>query len=306
MRAVAGAPVAGAPVTGSSGAGRWIWALSGLVTAVVIAIPIARAITTAGDPAPEMVYAQPAPASVRTIVVTQPVTSVTILSYGAPVQVATGSVSHVQVTETAGAMSVKGQGASPVPVTQTWSGGHLLLADPACSPAGVGDCAVTFALTVPPGVAVTAVTDGGPITVSGVAGANLDSGGGLVRATKIDGPLTVRTEGGALLIDGLTGALNVDTGNAPLIAQGVDAATATVSTDGGNARITFTAPPDSATVSTDGGTAFLTVPGGPYALTADSDGGPETVRIATNPAATRSLTVTTAGAPLRIAPASKG
>jgi hypothetical protein len=213
-------------------------------------------------------------------------------------------VSQVEVTEAAAA-PVKGQGPWPVPVTQTWSGGHLLLADPSCGPAGMG-CAVAFALTVPPGVAVTAVSDGGPITVSGVAGANLDSGGGLVSAAKIDGPLTVRTEGGPLLLDGLTGALNVDTGNAPLLAQGVDAATVTVSTDGGNARIGFTAAPDSVTVSTDGGSAFLTVPGGPYALTADSDGGPEMVRIATNPAATRSLTVTTAGAPLRIEPASNG
>jgi hypothetical protein len=307
MRAVAGGPVVGGSAAGrGAGRGRWIWTLSGLVTAAVIAVPIARAITTAGDPAPDVAYAQPVPTSVRTITVTQPVTSVTILSYGAPVQVTTGSVSHVEVTETVGALSIKGQGAWPVPVTQTWSGGHLLLADSGCSPAGMGDCAVTFALTVPPGVAVTAVTDGGPIAVSGVAGANLDSGGGLVSAAKINGPLTVRTEGGALLVAGLVGALNVDTGNAPFIAQGVDASTATVSTDGGNARIAFTAPPDSVTVSTDGGTAFLTVPGGPYALTADSDGGPEMVRIPTNPAASRSLTVSTAGAPLRIVPASKG
>ncbi len=311
MRAVAGSPAVGGTAAGGStaggtatGRGRWIWTLIGLATVVVLAVPIIRAITTAGDPPPDVAYAQPVPTSTRTIVVTQPVTSVTVLSYGSPVQVTTGSVSHVEVTETAAA-PVKGQGPWPVPVTQTWSGGHLLLADPSCGPAGMG-CAVAFALTVPPGVAVTAVSDGGPITVSGVAGANLDSGGGLVSAAKIDGPLTVRTEGGPLLLDGLTGALNVDTGNAPLIAQGVDAATATVSTDGGNARIGFTAAPDSVTVSTDGGSAFLTVPGGPYALTADSDGGPEMVRIATNPAATRSLTVTTAGAPLRIEPAPGG
>ncbi len=300
MRAVAAGPEAGR----GAGHGRWIWVLSGLVTTAVIAVPIARAITTAGDPLPDVVYAQPAPASVRTVVVTQPVTSVTVLSYGSPVQVTTGSVSHVEVTESAS--FAKGPSAAPAPVTQTWSGGHLLLADPACSPAGTGGCAVTFALTVPPGVAVTAVTDGGPIAVSGVAGANLDSGGGMVSAAEIDGPLTVRTEGGALLVDGLVGALNVDTGDAPLTARGIDAATATVSTDGGGARIAFTAPPDSVTVSTDGGAAFLTVPGGPYALTADSDGGPETVRIPADPAASRSLTVSTAGAPLRIVPASNG
>ncbi|MGH3190817.1 MAG: hypothetical protein ACRDPY_17620 [Streptosporangiaceae bacterium] len=295
--------VAGSTAGRGAGRGRWVWALSGVATAALLAVPITHAITTAGDPPADVAYAQPAPVSTRTITVKQPVTSVTILSYGSPVQVTTGSVSHVEVTESFG--FVNGPEPWPVSVTQTVSGGHLLLSDPQCAPAGPG-CAVTFALTVPPGVAVTAVSDGGPISVSGVAGANLDSGGGTVSAAKIDGPLTVRTEGGPLLVDGLTGALNVDTGNAPFIAQGVDASIATVSTDGGNARIAFTAPPDSVTVATDGGTAFLTIPGGPYALTADSDGGPETVRIPTNPAASRSLTVSTAGSPLWIAPASKG
>jgi len=168
MRAVAGGPAGGSTASGTAMArGRWIWTLIGLATVVALAVPIIRAITTAGDPQPDVAYAQPVPTATRTIVVTQPVTSVTVLSYGSPVQVITGSVSQVEVTETAAA-PIKGQGPWPVPVTQTWSGGHLLLADPSCGPAGMG-CAVAFALTVPPGVAVTVVSDGGPITVSGVA-----------------------------------------------------------------------------------------------------------------------------------------
>ena len=71
------------------------------------------------------------------------------------------------------------------------------------------------------------------MTVSGTAGANLDSGGGPVSATRIGGPLTVSTEGGPLLLDGLTGPLYADTGGGPLIARDVAAATATVITGGG-------------------------------------------------------------------------
>jgi hypothetical protein len=297
MRAVAG----GAAPAPAPGRGRWVWGLSGLVTVALLAVPCVHLITTAGDPGDaESIMANVPSSSARTVIVTQPVTSVTVQSYGSPVQVTTGPVRHIEVTE----MSSYGKGASAgsATVTQSVSGSHLFLADPACSPTGY-DCAVSFALTVPPGVTVTAMTDGGPLTVSGVAGANLDSGGGLVRATGIQGPLTVRTEGAPLLIDGLVGALNVDTGNAPLIAEGVDATTVTVSTDGGGARIAFAAAPDSVTVSTDGGAAFLTMPGGPYALAADSDGGPESVGIATDPTAGRSLTVSTGGAPLRIEPA---
>jgi hypothetical protein len=54
-------------------------------------------------------------------------------------------------------------------------------------------------------------------------------------------------------------------------------------------------------VDTGGGAADLSVPGGPYALTADDGGGgPELISIATNPAATRSIIVSTNGGPLRI------
>ena len=80
-------------------------------------------------------------------------------------------------------------------VTQSVSGGRLSLSDPACTHA---DCNVDFDVTVPADVTVTASTGGGPMAVSGIAGANLASGGGPVRATLIGGPLTVNTGGGPL------------------------------------------------------------------------------------------------------------
>lgn len=280
MRAVAG---------GTARPGRWVWAVSGLVTAAALAVPGARLITSAGDTR----QVQPQETVTRTVTVPQPVTNLTVQSYGAPVQVTTGSIRRVQVTETLYGGPADG---SPA-VMQSVSGGHLMLADPACS---VSDCGVSFALTVPPGVTVTVVTDGGPLTVAGTAGANLDSAGGPVHATRIGGPLTVSTGGGLLLLNGLVGALRADTDGGPLNAQGVDAATANVTTGGGEALIAFSAAPDKVTVSTDGGLAIITVPGGPYALTADSGGGPESAEIATNPAASRSITVSSGGGPLEI------
>jgi hypothetical protein len=124
-----------------------------------------------------------------------------------------------------------------------------------------------------------------------------------VSATEIDGPLTVSTNGGSLLVNGLVGLLRADTGGGPLSAQAIDAATATVSTGGGSASMAFSAAPDSVTVSTDGGPARLAVPGGPYLLTADSGGGPQSVGIATDPAARRSITVNSYGGSLWIGPA---
>jgi hypothetical protein len=275
--------------------GRWVWGLSGLVTAAALAIPGAHLIASAGVPS-----SGPGPQDtvVRTVTVPQPVTSLDVQSYGAPVQVTTGPVRGVQVSET---IVYDSQGGPPA-VTQSVSGGRLTLADPVCN---VSDCTVSFAVTVPPGVAVTAATEGGPLAVSGAAGANLDSGGGPVRATRISGPLTVTTEAGPLLLNGLTGPLYADTAGGPLVARNVAAPTATVITGGGEAGIGFTAAPGTVLVSTDGGPAALAVPGGPYALNADSGGGPELVGIAIDPAARAAITVNTGGGPLQIEPANR-
>jgi hypothetical protein len=275
-----------------AGPGRWVWGLSGLVTVAALALYGAALITSAGaasGPPPQATVT-------RTVTLLPPVTSLTVQSYGGPVQVTTRSIRRVQVSETL-TYDMK---AGPPPVTQSLSGGHLMLADPACSL--ILDCTVSFALAVPPGITVTAVTEGGALTVYGTAGASLDSGGGPVQATRIGGRLTVSTNGGSLLLNGLTGALYADTGGGTVVAQGVDAATATVTTGGGDAHLGFSAAPEQVMVSTDGGLIAVTVPGGPYALTADSDGGPERVVIAISPAARRSITASSGGGSVRIGP----
>jgi hypothetical protein len=274
--------------------GRWIWGVSGLATLVAVAIPGAVLITSAGVPWHGQ---QPQDTVTRTVTVPQPITGLDVQSYGAPVQVTSGPVRRARVTET---ITYGPRDGGLPAVTQSVSGRRLTLADPACN---VSDCSVSFTVTVPLDVAVTTASAGGPVTVSGVGWASLDSGGGPVDATGIDGPLTVTTEGGPLLLNGLTGPLHADTGGGPLLAQDVAAATGTVITGGGEARIGFTAAPDTLLVSTDGGPATLAMPGGPYALTADSGGGPQVVGIATDPAARRSITVTSGGGPLTIEPA---
>jgi len=306
--------------------GRWIWRASGLITTAVLVLVGARLITRAGQPE----YAQPQATVIRTVTMLSPVTSLTVQSYGAPVQITAGPGRRIQITETimydsqAGGAptvahavptalsasapavpavpSVPGGPLSGVPaVVQSVSGGRLSVGDPACADS---DCSVSFAVTVPSDVTATVSTDGGSVSVSGIAGANLDSGGGPVRARKIGGPLTVDTDGGSLQLDGLAGPLSADTDGGPLTAQGVTSATAAVSTGGGNAQLAFAAAPDTVTVSTDGGDAQLAVPGGPYALTADSDGGPQpSVGIATDTQAHRSITVSSGGGALLITPA---
>jgi hypothetical protein len=269
--------------------GRRIWGLAGLAVAASLAVPGGWLITSAG------VHRGPGlqDTVTRVVTVSQPVTTLDVQSYGAPVQVTAGPVHRVQVTE---AISYDPQDGPPPAVPQSVSNGILTLIEPDC------DCTAGFSVIVPSGVGVAADTSGGPLTVSGVAAANLDSGSGPVRATGISGPLVVTTEGGALTLDGLTGPLQAGTGGGRLLADGIGSATATITTDGGAARIGFAEAPDGLFVSTGGGPAMLTLPAGPYALTARSYGGPEVIGIATDPAAGRSVTVTTGGGPLQIEP----
>ena len=316
--------------------GRRPWTVAGLAVLVVTAAALGRLILGAGVPAAQSAY--PQHVVPRTVTIAAPVTQLSVQSYGGPVQIVAAAVSHVRVSE---AISTDGPAGPVAAVQQSMSGGRLSLSDPACASSG---CRVAFAITVPPGVTVTASTGGAVLEVSGVAGAVLDSGGGPVQAGQIDGPLTVTSEGGAVTLGiaaqlsgiapspgsgplslpssaaipsaagplspsptsagaaGVTGPLTVDTGGGPLIAGGITSATATVSTDGGLARIGFAAPPRRVQVRTGGGPAVLTVPGGPYALTSSGGTGPQQVGIATDPAAGRSLTVSTAGGPLMIQP----
>jgi hypothetical protein len=288
-----------------AGLGRWVWGASGVVTVGLLAVPGVYLIKTAGVPVQQ---AQPQVNLTRTVTVRQPVTGLTVDSYGGTVQVTGADVPHVQVTETLGG-SAPGPGSSAPLVTVPVSDGQLTLGSPACN--SWEDC-IAFVVTVPKYVTVNVQSGGGSITVSGVAGVNMDSGGAPMNLSDIDGPVRVTTDGGPV---------QADTGGGSVSATGITDATATVTTDGGpgqlsgnvsklyvetgggSADVDLSAPPDTVTLITDGGPAALAVPGGPYAVTTDSDGGPQAlVSIATSPTATRSITVSTGGGSLQIEP----
>jgi hypothetical protein len=268
---------------------RWAWGLSGLATAAVLAVPGARLLTHPGAVGQHMT---PADTVTRTVSLSQPITSLNVQSQGGPVRVQAGAGRGVHVTE----VISYDKSAGPLPrVQDSVSGGRLTLANPAwCT----SDCAVSFVVTVPSAVFTGVSSEGGSVSVSGAAGADVDSGGGPVSLTHISGPLTVSTDGGALAVNGLTGPLQADSGGGPAELTSVDAQTATINTGGGAGRVVFAAAPERVTLSTDGGPADLIVPGGPYALSADSDGAPESVGISPDPSASRGLTVNSGGGPL--------
>jgi hypothetical protein len=139
------------PVTGRS----VVWGLSGVVTAAVLAASGTFLITGAGGTVDGAVSVWPQHTVRKTITVSQPVTSLTVNSYGAPVLVRAGNVSRVRVTETIAYEYDKAAGWPPPMVTRSVSGGRLTLAAPACAHS---NCSVGFEITIPRNVSVTAVT----------------------------------------------------------------------------------------------------------------------------------------------------
>ena len=305
--------------------GRWVWTLSGLAAIVLLAIPGTRLIANAGVPGgnPMQVSAVPT----RTFTVAQQVSSLNVESYGAPIVVTGGSVRHIEVTE---AITYDPQEGAPPVVTDSVSHGRLTLDAPECS--GPFACSVGFTVTVPKDVAVTALSDNGPLTVSGVAAANLDSGGGPARVsdisgqltlatengqlvvsnvgaanldsgggpaqvTDVHGPLTVNTENGGLIVNGLTGPLEADTGGGGIVATGIAAVTATVSTENGDADIAFTTAPELVSVDTGGGNARIQFAAAPESVSVGTENGNAQLIVPGGPYA---LTAQTEGGPIYV------
>ena len=98
--------------------GRWIWGLCGLVTTAALVLAGTALITSAG----RAENAQPQSVATRTVTVPQPVTSLAVQSYGAPVEIKAGPVRRVQITET---MAYDAQG-GPISVSaQPEKGGPI-------------------------------------------------------------------------------------------------------------------------------------------------------------------------------------
>ena len=126
-----------------TGHGRWVWGLSGVATAAVLALPAVRLL---GHPGVAERVA-PGVNLTRTVTMSQPITSLNVQSDGEPVQVSTGSGPDVRVTE----LISYAKQAGPPHVQVSVAAVTIKKKDPACSGDGV-DCGVAFIVIVPSAV----------------------------------------------------------------------------------------------------------------------------------------------------------
>jgi len=253
------------PATGRQSArGRWIWTVSGLATVGLLACPVVVLISNAGNGG-QGEFVTATPTLTRTVTVSQPVTSLSVESYGAPIQVTARPVHHITVTET---ISYGGPGQAPA-VTSAVADRRLTLDAPSCADTG---CSVGFTVTVPPGVTVTAESDNGGIALTGVAGANLDSGGGPVQASHIHGSLSVTSENGGITVSDVSApsGTNLDSGGGPVQASNIDGPLTVSSENGGITVSDVTAP--GVNLDSGGGPVQVGRVNGPLTVTSENGG----------------------------------
>lgn len=118
-----------------------------------------------------------------------------------------------------------------------------------------------------------------------------------------DTALTVRTGGGDVVVDGLSGTLRLDTGGGRVVGTALRGAEVSGRSGGGDVLLSFADPPARVVAGTTGGRVVLTLPGGPYAVDAGSSGGRVTVAVPTAPAAPRRVAAHSGGGDVLLQPA---
>jgi Putative adhesin len=190
-------------------------------------------------------------------------------------------------------------------------------------PVPFGDCELDATINVPAGLPVTAATDGGDASVSGIASeVTLSSGGGTIGADHISGPLTLSTAGGNINASAITSAtmtastgggnihaagvrshtISVTTSGGNIEAAGISAGAVTATSGGGNIEIDFASVPSGVEVDTSGGNITLVLPPGDtaYHVAAHTDGGEVYDTLRQDPSSLNVITATSGGGNITI------
>ena len=137
-----------------------------------------------------------------------------------------------------------------------------------------GNCGLNATLDVPSHTAVDLNTGGGNMQVSGIQGnVTLDSSGGDVGISGIGGTADVLTGGGNLTASDLGGVLNFTTSGGDVDGSGLFSPHVTTGSGGGNVTLVFTTVPDYVKVGSSGGDITIVVPRGStsYAIKSNAE-----------------------------------
>jgi hypothetical protein len=170
-----------------------------------------------------------------------------------------------------------------------------------------GNCGLNATLDVPSHTAVDLNTGGGNMQVTGIQGnVTLESAGGDVGISGIGGTADVLSGGGNLTASGLGGVLDFGTSGGDVDGSGLFSPHVTTDSGGGNVTLVFTAVPDYVKVGSSGGDITIVVPRGStsYHIKSTLSGGDYSASVPTNDASRHTIQVDSGGGNVNITEAS--
>jgi hypothetical protein len=123
---------------------------------------------------------------------------------------------------------------------------------------------------------------------------------GEVRLTAV-GEVQVRTDNGAVTLDGVRGPVDVQTSNGHVTGRHLDGGPVRARTDNGAVELTTTTPQD-VTVGTGNGAVTVAVAAGRYVVDTRTDNGAEDVRVQNDPAGQHRVELTTDNGAITLSP----
>lgn len=168
---------------------------------------------------------------------------------------------------------------------------------------GCSGCRVDYDLVVPTSARLWIRTDGGRVTASNVAAADLGSDSGSVTLRHVAGAVSAHSDSGSLTVEDVAGAVTVRTDSGSIHATALRSQTVAASSDSGAIQLAFVSAPSSVRASADSGSLRLRVPGGPYAVEARTDSGGKHINVQTAPGAPRKLDLRTDSGSVHVDPA---
>ena len=170
-----------------------------------------------------------------------------------------------------------------------------------------GNCGLNATLDVPSHTAVDLNTGGGNMQVSGIQGnVTLDSAGGDAGISGIGGVANVQTGGGNLTASDLGSALTFTTSGGDVDGSGLFSRHVTTDAGGGNVTLVFTTVPDYVKIGSSGGDITIVVPRGhtSYHIKSTLSGGDYSASVPTNDASRHTIQVDSGGGNVNITEAS--
>lgn len=211
-----------------------------------------------------------------------------------------GSVTVIGDDRGAGAISgtVRLRGGLTKPTHDERVEGDTLVLTSRCGGPVSITCDATYQLSIPRGMDVVADSSGGGFRGVDLGGdLSISSSGGGITLERPSGVVELDSSGGGITIDGGTAVVSAESSGGGIRLRDSASATVSLASSGGGVTAEFAEAPTSVRASSSGGGVTVELPDGvdAYRVDARSSGGSQQVRVRTDPAAERTIVVSSSG-----------